>query len=59
MRADQLDALYTEICGALGRVGEGQASLFLATLSLDLLAHHADPAAAAAAISRAERLSAL
>ena len=60
MRPEQLDALYAEICNALARVGEEKASLFLATLSLDLLAHHPDLAAAAtAAISRAERLSSI
>ncbi len=59
MQPEQLDTLYTELCGALARVGEEKASLFLATLSLALLAHHQDASAAAATIERAERLSAI
>ena len=57
MRPAELDALYTALAEAIARVGEDRASLFLATLSLDLIAHHADPAAAAEAIERAERLA--
>jgi hypothetical protein len=56
MKAHELDTLYTALSAALGRVDEEKASLLLATLALDLLAHHADPAIASAAIERAGRL---
>lgn len=56
MSPTDLDRLYTTLCEALGRVGENRASLLLATVALDLLAGSDDPAAARAAIERAERL---
>lgn len=59
MRADELDALYAALAEALGRVGPERAKLLLATLALDLIAHHDDAAEAAAAITRAERLAKL
>ena len=40
MRAEELDALYTALAEAIARVGESNAPLLLATLSLDLIAHH-------------------
>ena len=57
MHAETLDAVYGALSEALGRIGERDASLFLATLVLDLVAHHDDAAFASAAIARAERLT--
>ena len=57
MRADDLDALYGALAEALGRVGPQHAELLLATLSLDLIAHHGDAARVAESIARAERLA--
>ena len=59
MQPEQLDALYAALAEALGRVGEDKAALMLATLSLDLIAHHDDFVEAAEAIARAERLAAM
>ena len=56
MQAETLDAVYGTLSESLGRVGERVASLFLATLVLDLIAHHDDAAFAREAIARAERL---
>jgi hypothetical protein len=36
----QLDEAYTRLCDTLNQVGEANASLFLATLSLSLIARH-------------------
>ena len=61
MRTDRLDALYTTLAEALGRVGEERTSLLLATLSLEWLSSCAEDDArsrfAMAAIERAERLA--
>jgi hypothetical protein len=57
MRPEELDVLYTSLAQAIARVGEQRASLMLATLALDLIAHQSDPATAAEAIARAERLA--
>lgn len=57
MTAAELDRIYTMLSEALGRVGEDGASLFLATLVLDVLATHVPPDDALAALARAERLS--
>jgi hypothetical protein len=57
MRAEQLDALYSALSQALGRVGETAAPLFLATLALELMARQDDDAFALQAIERAERLT--
>jgi len=57
MPPDALDALYTSLADALGRVGEARTPLMLATLALDLIAQHGSPQVAAAAIERAERLA--
>ena len=56
MRADELDDVYGTLSEALGRTGERQASLFLATLALDLITG-VDRAVVVAAIERAERLA--
>lgn len=57
MSAEELETLYASLAGAIARVGDDKASLLLATLALDLIAHHVAPADAAAAIARAERLA--
>jgi hypothetical protein len=57
MQPEQLDALYATLAEAIDRVGDDKVALLLATLSLDLIAHHADFDAAADAIARAERLA--
>ncbi len=57
MRADELDALYGALAEAIGRIGPARTELLLATLALDLIAHHDDAARAAEAIARAERLA--
>ena len=59
MQPERLDDLYTALADALGRVGEEKSTLLLAALALDLIAHHPDADAAAAAIARAERVSGL
>ena len=56
-RPERLDDLYTALAEALGRVGDDKSALLLATLALDLIAHHPDADAAADAIARAERLA--
>ncbi|MBI0535248.1 hypothetical protein D9599_06665 [Roseomonas sp. KE2513] len=38
MEAEDLDRSYTALCEAMGRVGEGKASLLLAMVSLALIA---------------------
>ena len=54
MNADDLDLAYTRLCEAMARVGEAQAPLFLAMVSLALLSRQANPQDALAAIERAE-----
>lgn len=57
MTDTDLDASYTELSQALERVGEDKARLFLATLSLALLARQPDANAVLPLIEQAERLS--
>lgn len=57
MRPDELDALYASLARAIAAIGDDRTPLLLATLSLDLIAQQADPAAAAEAIARAARLA--
>ncbi len=59
MSPDELEALYAALANAIARVGDERAPLLLATLSLDLIAHHVGPADAARAIARAEGLAAV
>jgi hypothetical protein len=59
MSPDELETLYATLANAIARVGDARATLLLATLALDLIAHHATPADAATAIARAERLAAV
>lgn len=56
MTPEELDRIYTALSEALGRVGQDDAPLFLATLVLDVLATHVPPADALRALERAERL---
>jgi hypothetical protein len=57
MTDHDLDQSYTALSKALARVGEDKAALFLATLSLALLAREADAAAVLPLIAQAERLA--
>jgi hypothetical protein len=57
MNSDDLDRSYTELCEALGRVGEDRSALLLATLSLALLAREDDTQLVLNLISQAERLA--
>jgi hypothetical protein len=57
MNSDDLDASYTALSEALGRVGPEKAQLLLATLSLALIAREGDAVEVAALIDQAERLS--
>jgi hypothetical protein len=57
MTDQDLDQSYTALAQALARVGEGSAPLFLATLSLALLARQADANAVLPLIAQAERLA--
>jgi hypothetical protein len=57
MSDDDLDRSYTALSEALARVGEPKAALFLATLSLALIARHDEAAAVLPIIEQAERLS--
>ena len=57
MQAEALDTVYGTLAAALGRVGERDAALFLATLALELIAGAVDPDCVNAAIVRAERLA--
>ena len=54
----QLDQTYAALAEATARVGEANAPLFLATLSLALLSRQTDAAQALALIAQAERLAA-
>lgn len=54
MKADELDLAYTRLCEAMARVGETQAPLFLAMVSLALMSRQANPQDTLAAIERAE-----
>jgi hypothetical protein len=57
MTDHDLDQSYTALAQALARVGEGGAPLFLATLSLALLARDPDADAVLPLIAQAERLA--
>jgi hypothetical protein len=57
MQANELDTAYTALAEAIGRVGEGNAQLMLATLSLSLIAKLENADAALALISQAEKLT--
>ncbi|MFI5445668.1 hypothetical protein [Polaromonas sp. UC242_47] len=57
MTDTQLDQTYTALAQATARVGEAQAPLFLATLSLALLTRQTDADQALALIAQAERLA--
>lgn len=57
MNGDDLDRSYSALCEALGRVGEAQAGLLLATLSLALMARAEDATEVLRLIEQAERLS--
>lgn len=57
MTDHDLDQSYTALSKALARVGEDKAALFLATLSLVLLARETDAAAVLPLIAQAERLA--
>jgi hypothetical protein len=57
MNTDGLDRSYTELCEALGRVGEDKSTLMLATLSLALLAREDDAQLVLDLIAQAERLA--
>jgi hypothetical protein len=57
MTDHDLDQSYTALSKALTRVGEDKAALFLATLSLALLAREADASTVLPLIAQAERLA--
>jgi hypothetical protein len=57
MTESELDQTYTALAEATTRVGESKAPLFLATLSLSLLAKQADASAVLPLIAQAERLA--
>jgi hypothetical protein len=56
--AASFDQTYTALAEATARVGAVNTPLFLATLSLALLAKEADPAEGLRLIAQAERLAA-
>ncbi len=57
MNSTELDTAYTALAEAIGRVGEGNAQLMLATLSLSLIAKMDNAASALALIKQAEELT--
>lgn len=58
MTEQDLDTSYTSLCEALTRVGEQRAPLFLAMLSLSLIARLPDADDVLSLIARAEQNSA-
>lgn len=56
-KIDPIDQSYTALAQATARVGEANASLFLATLALALIAHQSDSTEVLALIAQAERLA--
>ena len=56
MTDHDLDEAYTALSQALGRVGEREAALFLATLSLALIARQPDAGTVLPLIAQAESL---
>ncbi len=57
MNSTELDTAYTALAEAIGRVGEGNAQLMLATLSLSLIAKMDNAASALALIKQAAELT--
>jgi hypothetical protein len=57
MNSTELDTAYTALAEAIGRVGESNAQLMLATLSLSLIAKLENADVALALIAQAEQLS--
>lgn len=57
MTEQQLADTYTALSQAIARVGEQRSTLFLATLSLALIARQHDADAALPLIAQAERLA--
>lgn len=57
MNAEELDETYSMLSEAIGRVGPGRAPLFLATLSLALLARQPNSEDALYLVAQAERLA--
>lgn len=55
MTEQDLDTSYTLLCEAVTRVGEQRAPLFLAMLSLSLIARQANADDVSALIARAEK----
>jgi hypothetical protein len=53
MNADNLDTSYTALCKALGEVGQDNASLFLAMVSLSLMSQSNAPDAVLKMIAEA------
>ena len=59
MTEPQLDQTYTALAEATARVGQANAPVFLATLSLALISRQSDAAEALALIAQAERLASI
>jgi hypothetical protein len=57
MQANELDVAYTALAEAIGRVGEANASLMLATLSLSLIAKMDNLDEALTLVKQAEELT--
>lgn len=57
MQANDLDVAYTALAEAIGRVGEGNAQLMLATLGLSLIVKMDSLDTALALIKQAEELT--
>ena len=57
MNSTELDTVYTALAEAIGRVGEANASLMLATLSLSLIAKMEKLDVPLALIKQAEELT--
>ncbi len=56
MNSTELDTAYTALAEAIGRVGESNAQLMLATLALSLIAKMDNAASALTLIQQAENL---
>jgi hypothetical protein len=57
MNSTELDTAYTALAEAIGRVGEGNAQLMLATLSLSLIAKLENADVGLALIKQSEELT--
>ena len=55
MNPEDLDTSYTALCKALGDVGQGQANLFLAMVSLSLMSQSNAPEAVLQMIAEARQ----